>query len=579
MAGQGRESLEGPRADRSDRLEANPIIELPGPRSSPPRPARLPIERPILLTKGRRSILNWTHVQLTGKGSMTRSKTALLVFALLTSIALSYSTVAQRQLQAGQAATFDFTNITNSAGFTSLRNFGGHGVQAADANGDGLVDIYATNIADPQQDRRDLFFVNQGGRTFLERGLEAGIEDDGFFDGKSEESHAAVFADLDNDGDYDLFNAHTWTGRSRLYRNEGNGQFVDLTESAGIKILDLESRGVAAGDVNGDGLVDIVLSAWAGRRIVIYFNRRSFRFTGREIPGIDERELSNQGITLVDYDGDHDLDLAITGWKFSNPPVGPIGIYRNRGDGSFIDRTRETGMTFEESANGWSFGDLDNDGDLDAMIVGRLISKLYYYEGDGKYKFVKQFPRANFTAALGDLDHDGDLDIYFAGTGVIYENHSGRRFEQVPVAGFKGHGANPRAASLIDIDNDGDLDIAIASKRGPNTIFRNNLNDDNWVQVQLRTPDGQAGAFGAKVYLYDAGHVGDPEHLKGFREARSSTGYCSQDSPIIHFGASATKSYDVEVRFLNGTVVTRLGVRPPQMIFVDGTASAVAAAR
>jgi hypothetical protein len=502
---------------------------------------------------------------------MARWKALLSLITLLTAITLLYSTVAQHPLRAGQSAKFDFTNITRSAGFTSLRNFGGHGVQAADANGDGLVDVYVTHIVDRKENRPDLFFVNQGDRSFVERGLEAGIEDDGFFKGDSEESHAAVFADLDNDGDYDLFNAHTWTGRSRLYRNDGEGRFVDLSESAGIKILDIESRGVAAGDINRDGLVDIVLSSWSGRRIVIYFNRGSLRFRDREIAGVDGKNLSNQGITLVDYDGDNDLDLAVTGWEVPNPPTGPIGIYANRGDGSFIDRTSETRMTFEETGNGWSFGDLDNDGDLDAIIVGRWESKLFSNEGDGRYKSVKIFPRANFTAALGDLDHDGDLDIHFAGTGVIYENRGRLRFNRTPVAGFKGHGDNPRAASLMDIDNDGDLDIAIASKRGPNTIFRNNLDDDNWVQVRLRAPDGEAGAFGAKVYLYDAGHVGEPEHLKGFREARSATGYCSQDSPIIHFGASATETYDLRVRFLDGTVVTRSDIRPPQTIFVDGT--------
>ena len=498
-----------------------------------------------------------------------------LVAVFLSSAAVAtagYTLSGWAGIEARSAAGFQFTNITNKAGFVSLRNFGGHGVQVADATGDGLADLYVTNIADPKEDRRELFFVNQGDGTFAERALEAGVEDDGFFDGNSEESHAAVWADFDNDGDYDLFNAHTWTGRSRLYRNDGNGNFVDLTESAGIKVIDLESRGVAAGDINGDGRVDIILSAWEGVKNVAYINRGNFRFARKDAIGIDGRELFNQGIMLTDYDGDGDLDLASTGWFALDLPMGPIALYRNRGNGVFTDVTRESGITFKEDApgNGWSFGDVDNDGDLDALVVGQDKAKLYFNVGNGVFEFAQLFGRGDFTAGLGDLDQDGDLDIYFGGNQAIFQNNGKGFFKRVAVAGLKGIGANARAVSMVDIDNDGDLDLAVASKRGFNTLFRNNLDDDNWLQVQLRSPRGEAGAFGSRAYVYDAGHLDDPAHLRGLREAQSSTGYCAQDSPILHFGLPAGGTYDVKVQFLDGTTATRLGVQPTQRIFVDG---------
>jgi len=474
--------------------------------------------------------------------------------------------------QANASAGFKFANITQQAGFVSLRDLGGHGVQAADVTGDGFDDIYVTNIADPHQDRRELFFVNRGDGTFREQAIEAGIEDDGFFEGEGEESHAAVFADFDNDGDYDLFNAHTWTNRDRIYRNDGGGRFVDLTESAGIQIVEKDSRGVAAGDINGDGRVDIVLSAWEGRPQVAYINRGSFHFLRRDNLGIDKRELSNQGIMLTDYDADGDLDFASTGWFALDLPLGPIALYQNRGTGVFTEVTAESGITFKENVpgNGWAFGDVDNDGDLDALVVGQDKAKLYLNAEGGRFQFAQDFSRGHFTAGLGDLDHDGDLDIYFAGNQAIFENNGKGFFKRVPVAGLTGVGANPRAVSLVDIDNDGDLDFAVASKRGPNTMFRNNLNDDNWLQVELRSPRGEAGAFGARVYVYDAGHLNDPKHLKGLREAQSANGYCAQNSPVLHFGLKAGTSYDLKVRFLDGTTVTRPGVQTTQRILVDG---------
>ncbi len=504
---------------------------------------------------------------------MTPRPSGLVFLSLLVSIAVGHITLTPEPVKGQQSVEFDFSNITNSAGFFSLRNGGGHGVQAADATGDGLVDLYVTHIAaDPKVSRPELYFVNQGGTHFDERSLEAGVEDDGFYREKSEESHAAVFADFDNDGDFDLFNAHTHTGHNRIYRNGGDGNFVDLTESAGIRVTDLESRGVTAGDVNGDGLLDIAVSAWDDRRMLLYINRGSFRFEMKQDFGIDGRELANQGIMLVDYDGDNDLDLAATGWKSPNGSVGPIGLYRNRGNGMFTDVTRQSNIRFEEedTVNGWAFGDIDNDGDLDAVLVARWSSKLYFNEGKGTFRFGQNLPRGGFTAALGDLDHDGDLDIYFGGTGSVFRNNGEGRFDWGATTGLANIGTNARGTSLADIDNDGDLDIAIVSKRGRNTIFRNNLDDGNWLQVALRAPSGQAGAFGAKVYVYDAGHLNEPNHLMGFREAVAATGYCSQDSPVLHFGLPAQKIYDVKVRFQDGTVVTRRGVSPAATILVDG---------
>lgn len=465
---------------------------------------------------------------------------------------------------------FRFTNITASSRFFSLNNHGGHGVQCADTTDDGLVDIYVTNIFTRYENRPDLFFVNLGNGSFREQGAQAGIADDGYFGAVSEESHAAVFADFDNDGDYDLFNAHTWTGNHRLYRNDGNGRFSDVSERDGIEVVDRGTRGVAAGDVNGDGFLDLVVSAWTDVPMQLYLGRGNLSFTLGTQFGTRATRLANQGIMLVDYDGDGDLDLVATGHQFANPPVGPIAVYRNDGRGNFVDATEASGMTFEsEGTNGWSFGDFDNDGDLDGVIVGGSQSKVYLNQGGGRFRLQQVLLSGNYTAALGDFDHDSDLDIYIGGKGAIYSNNGQARFELVDNVGLVGIGNDARGTAVVDIDRDGDLDIVVASKRGPNTLFRNDLNDENWLQIRLIGPQGDAGAFGTKVYVYDSRHVDEPAHLRGFRQARGATGYCAQDSPVLHFGVPGGQAYDVKAVFPNGKFFIAKGVDAPAEILID----------
>lgn len=468
----------------------------------------------------------------------------------------------------GSAGGFRFTNVTASSRFFSLRSLGGHGVQCADATGDDLPDVYVTNIFAPNEDRPDLFFVNTGAASFRERGASAGIADDGFFGGLSEESHAAVFADLDMDGDFDLFNAHTWSGNHKLYRNEGDGTFQDVSGPAGIEIDSGEPRGVAAGDINGDGIYDLVVSAWENEPMTLYLGRGGLRFERRSLGGLGAK-LAGQGILLSDFDGDSDLDIAVAGHVATNP----VALLANDGSGNFRDVTAVSGIRFEgEGANGWSFGDLDGDADLDAVVVGKNRSRVFANLGRGRFVLRQELDRGNFTAALADFDHDGDLDIYIGGGEAIFENDGTGRFAIVRDVGIAGVGLDGRGAAVVDFDGDGDMDIVLASKRGGNTLFRNDRNDSNWLRVKLVGPSGDAGAFGAKVFVFEERRVDDPAYLRGFREARGATGYCSQNEPILHFGLPGGRRYEVKAVFMDGTFYVAKGVEAPGVVVIDPAA-------
>jgi hypothetical protein len=130
-----------------------------------------------------------------------------------------------------------------------------------------------------------------------------------------------------------------------------------------------------------------------------------------------------------------------------------------------------------------------------------------------------------------------------------------------------GGSRDPRGIAFADMDGDGDLDFAVGAKRSRNWLVRNNFNAGNWVKVQLVSPEGQLGAFGAKTFIYPAGEAGGT--LLAMRESRSNQGYLGQDDPVLHFGLGSHTSVDIVVHFLDGTVVTQSDVIAGQTILIS----------
>ncbi len=480
------------------------------------------------------------------------------------------------------AAQPRFRNVTAEAGFLSLQGYGGHGIQVADVDGDGLLDVYVTHIFDPKQNRPDLLFRNLGGSPprFEEIGLAAGVADDGFFpvtleDGTveeySEESHAAVFADFDNDGDLDLFNGHTWNGHHRLYRNDGGARFVDISDSAGIDPRDLGPRGVGAADLDGNGLLDILVSAWAGHIPNVYMNQGGLRFERFRLQGDANEAFANQGVAIVDVNRDRKPDIALTAFEYvdGGAGLGPLALLASD-TGRFVERTEFSGLAYERTSNdyrgtnGFSFQDIDNDADLDVVVTGYHGSKLYRNNGEGRFNLLRRFEGVHYTAAFGDVDLDGDLDLYFAGDTGVYLNDGSGEFSLQEGIGVDGIGVDARSAVFADMDNDGDLDLLIASKQGPNTFFLNEAPAGGWMKVALTAPNGEKGAIGAEVALYR------DEALVGYRVVQTATGYCSQDPSLLHFGVDPAGTYDLRVTFKEGATVARTGLAPGQVVEVNG---------
>ena len=479
-----------------------------------------------------------------------------------------WSTAWNFETPKSQAGPLTFTDITLATGLGSSQiPLGGHGAAFADATGNQRPDLYITMNFDVPQ--ADLFFAYfERVSQFVESGAARGIAD---FDAGS---HGAVWGDLDNDGDFDLVNGTTGTGEpNNIFRNDGAGVFTDATPPS-VRGRDEATRGVAVFDMDRDGDLDIfAVSGWMGsgdpssERNELYRNDGNLQFSS-VTSGAAYTAPAGQGVTDTDFDGDGDVDLIAANRD------GDLNVLRNDGLGNFTLVPPDTIGIQHSAFSGITMGDIDTDGDLDMVIVGldaagETVGHLYCNLGAGQFGYLRAF--TNFDGYMGgftDVDHDRDLDLLFAGDDVVYLNDGSGSFSTGPAIPISAI-SDPRAIVFADIDNDGDIDFAVAAKRSRNWLVRNNLNRGNWLKIRLISPQGQTGAFGAKISIYDATAAGMPP--LAIRESRSNNGYLAQNDPVLHVGLGTHTLVNVIATFLDGTTRVLSNVRSNQTVTINGS--------
>ncbi len=351
---------------------------------------------------------------------------------------------------------------------------------------------------------------------FVDRAAAAGLDRPTWCGGK-EKPHllesggtGLAFFDYDGDGDLDLYLVNGWRldgarvaerGRDHLYRNRGDGTFDDVTEAAGLG-SDGWGTGVATGDLDGDGLPDLLVTQFGPD--LLYRNRGDGTFELLpDGPGIDGWST---GAAFFDADGDGDQDLFIAGyvdctldqvlharptleWEGTKVMVGPFGLeglanhyFENDGHGRFRDATEEAGLA--DVGLFYSFTvaalDLDADGDLD-LYVANDSNPNYLYQNDGRGHFQdvglwsgaalsqSGAAQAGMGVAAGDLDSDGLPDLvvtnFARDSTTLYHNLGELVFEDLSrPLGVRDPTFQPLSwgAALADLDLDGDLDLFIA---------------------------------------------------------------------------------------------------------------------
>ena len=478
------------------------------------------------------------------------------------------------------------------AAFRHLRddaaiNLGG-GVAAGDYNGDGHLDLYATNSAGP-----NALFRNDGDGTFTDVAAEAGVDD------PDATGYGAGWADYDNDGDLDLYVANF--GVSKLFRNDGDDSFTDVTAEAGVADPDRDHRtmGVAWGDYDRDGFLDLLIVrhlmeiggklaldtpglARASRPMALYRNQGDGTFTNVTHILSDDLEypspIKGAGFkpAFLDYDNDGDVDIYIVN-DFGSANY-PNVLWRNDGlDPSgqvvFTDVSEESGLDLEIFGMGLAVGDYDNDGDFDLFMTDIGEGEFLENQGDGTFVNMTgstdtgrpSIPANWFDAmsvgwgtVFADLDNDGMLDLYtVAGQmdndpcfnmehqpNALFANMGDGTFTDISGASGADDAGTGRGVAHGDFNGDGLIDLFVVNmgtrdgEPGAARLFINTTaNDNNWLSVVVGGAENNRFGIGARVEVTAGG-------VTQVRAMGASQSHMSNSVVPLHFGLGNAETVD-----------------------------------
>lgn len=480
------------------------------------------------------------------------------------------------------------------------------GCAAGDFDGDGRPDLYVTNSirrwGKPNADNCGRLYRNVGSGRFEDVTEKSGIHACGLGVG-------AFWADLDGDGKLDLY--LTNVGPNAVWWNRGDGTFEEGKDT-GLEDP-LFSVGSAFLDYDGDGRLDVVVANYldstpewevaqkqfelrvpedyVGQPSHLYRNEGGRRFrdvtlaAGLAVPPAETKTLS---VAVLDYDGDGRSDLYFVNDRASNR------LFRNRGDGTFVETTVETGAgvlgNHPRAGMGVAVGDPFGGG-RDSVFVtnfGAEENSLYknvdgvLFEDAGKSSGAGGIgmPYVRWGTDFADFDNDGWLDLYAAGghlapryvrtlghyrsgqadyveagdrsytqPTVLLRNLGGGRFAEWGDSGDLAKiRMSARGTAVADFDGDGGLDLVVVDVDGPVRVFRNVVGArQSWIAIEPRPGADGRTVLGTTVAV----KAGVLTQTRVYRVASS---YASGSLTPLHFGLGAAETADIEVRWPDGFV-------------------------
>jgi tetratricopeptide (TPR) repeat protein len=426
-----------------------------------------------------------------------------------------------------------FEDVTDASGIGRFSRGHGHGAAVGDIDGDGHPDLFVTRW------RSYALYRNKGDGTFEDMTTRAGLG------GDRDWPTSAALADLDGDGDLDLYVCHyaAWDLENpRLCRNAANndyincnpldsealtdhlfrndaGRFVDVTTDAGIVDRDGRGLGVVAADLDDDGRVDLFVA-----------NDSSANFLFHNIGGMRFEEVGHasgvagnasgayqagMGVAAGDLDGDGLIDLAVTNFYGESTT-----FFRNLGGGNFTDATAAVGLAVASRrllGFGVAFLDADNDGRLDLASANGHVNDL---RPNYPYQMPAQLLVSGVDGRLADVS-----------------DRAGPPWTVPRMA---------RGLAVGDLDNDGRSDVLILSHNQPLAYLHNRTRGGRFLSLRLAGRQSNRDAVGAKVTVIAGGRRRVAQRVGG-------GSYQSASDPRLHFGLGKCDRIEaIEIRWPSG---------------------------
>lgn len=503
----------------------------------------------------------------------------------------------------------EFEDVSEKANI-SIPGRWNSGVVVVDINNDGWKDLYVcATMKKDSADRQNMLFVNKsananGGIVFEEMASAYGIADNGY-------SSMAAFFDYDRDGDLDLYivtnqqltgapsnyrekiNNGTSPNNDRLYRNNGNNSFTNVSKEAGI-IFEGYGLGIAISDFNLDGWQDIYVSNDFLSEDILYLNNQNGTFTNKTAGTIAHQSHSSMGNDAADFDNDGLPDIVTLDMLpetnsrkkttinnktyltyINNERFGyeyqyvRNMLHRNNGTAGEIGFS-EIGQLSGIHQTEWSwsplFADFDNDGWKDLLIT------------NGFPKDITDKDFSNYRADVGAYVNDGYLIDSIPVVKIpnyAYRNQGDLTFQDVTKTWGLDQPSFSNGAAFSDLDNDGDLDYIVNNINSEAFVYENTLSQhgkdvSHYLRIKLKGNSPNIQAIGAKVMLYR-------DHGKLlFAEQSVARGYLSSVEDILHFGVGKSTLIDsIRVIWPDGKTQRLENVKVDQVLEIAYPAHAI----